>query len=157
MKYFTLIMTVLIFTFPIYSMSNENDLSESDKLKQEMRKFHKKQFEGSRFPTPDSTKIDYSPEILLSLAKKGSASAQYDLGLKLYSGDRIERDELAAIRWWEKSAMQDYSMAQLKLGELYLDGYEVNKNIETAKSWFNKACKNGSEKGCVLYNYLKNR
>ena len=51
-------------------------------------------------------------------AAEGSASAQYELGLRYLSGDGVEQDEAAGRKWLEDSAKQDYTPAKKKLEEM---------------------------------------
>ena len=51
-------------------------------------------------------------------AEKGSAWAQYSLGLRHLTGDGFEKDEAAARKWLEAAAKNDDSRAKKKLEEL---------------------------------------
>ncbi len=51
-------------------------------------------------------------------AEKGSAWAQYSLGLRLLTGDGVEKDEEAGRKWLEAAAKNDESRAKKKLEEL---------------------------------------
>jgi len=51
-------------------------------------------------------------------AEKGSAWAQYALGLRHLTGDGVEKDEAAARKWLEAAAKNDDSRAKKKLEEL---------------------------------------
>jgi len=51
-------------------------------------------------------------------AAEGSASAQYDLGLRHLNGDGVEKDEAAARSWLQKAAAGGNSQAVKKLKEL---------------------------------------
>ena len=51
-------------------------------------------------------------------AEKGSAWAQYALGLRCLTGDGVEKDEAAARKWLEAAAKNDDSRARKKLEEL---------------------------------------
>jgi len=51
-------------------------------------------------------------------AEKGSAWAQYSLGLRHLTGDGVEKDEVAARKWLEAAAKNDDSRAKKKLEEL---------------------------------------
>jgi TPR repeat protein len=51
-------------------------------------------------------------------AQAGSASAQYDLGMRYLNGNGVEKNLDEAKQWFEKSAAQGNSMATKKLEEL---------------------------------------
>jgi TPR repeat protein len=51
-------------------------------------------------------------------AEKGSAWAQYSLGLRHLTGNGVEKDEAAARKWLEAAAKNDDSRAKKRLEEL---------------------------------------
>ena len=51
-------------------------------------------------------------------AEKGSAWAQYSLGLRHLTGDGVEKDEAAARKWLEAAAKNNDSRAKKQLEEL---------------------------------------
>jgi len=51
-------------------------------------------------------------------AEKGSAWAQYSLGVRYLTGDGVEKDEDAARKWLEAAAKNDDTRAKKKLEEL---------------------------------------
>ncbi len=51
-------------------------------------------------------------------AEKGSAWAQYSLGVRHLTGDGVEKDEAAARKWLEAAAKNNDSRAKQKLEEL---------------------------------------
>ena len=51
-------------------------------------------------------------------AEKGSAWAQYALGVRHLTGDGVEKDEVAARKWLEAAAKNDDSRAKKRLEEL---------------------------------------
>jgi len=65
---------------------------------------------------------------------------QFDLGMKANAaGNSAE-----ALQWLEKSALQGYSAAQLRLGQMYETGTGVSKNPVEAVKWYLKSAKQGS-------------
>ena len=50
-------------------------------------------------------------------------------------------DERSAVKWFSKLAEQGNSEAQYHLGLCYLLGYGVDKNVEEAVKWLEKAAK----------------
>jgi TPR repeat protein len=53
-------------------------------------------------------------------AAEGSPSAQYELGLRYFYGDGLEKNEAEGRKWIEESAKNDYTLAKKKLEELDL-------------------------------------
>ena len=73
-------------------------------------------------------------------AQKGSASAQYSLGVLYYNGDGVDKDPTKAIQWLTQAAMNDSTKAMLLLGKIYNYGWEsVSEEVTKAIRWFNAA------------------
>ena len=62
-------------------------------------------------------------------AEKGNAEAQYILGTYLFAGEKVKEDKSAAVKLFEKSAMQGHVKAQRKLGMCLCGGYGIKKNV----------------------------
>jgi TPR repeat protein len=73
-------------------------------------------------------------------AKKGDMYAQNDLGLMNY---RLQKYNLSEY-FYSKSAKQGYSLAQFRLGILYLNKSFANYNIKKAEYWLNEARNNNN-------------
>ncbi|OJW69364.1 MAG: hypothetical protein BGO68_02880 [Candidatus Amoebophilus sp. 36-38] len=56
---------------------------------------------------------------LLKQAKKGDATAQYNLGLKYEQGIDVPRNYQKAIKWYQRAADQEFVAAQSRLGVIY--------------------------------------
>ena len=93
-------------------------------------------------------KEDYktSYNLILPLAKKGFAQAQYNLGVMYGNGNGVEKNYSKAIKWWNLAADQGNDKAQYSLGVMYEDGKGVEKNLKTAKKWFQLASNQGLAK-----------
>ena len=52
-------------------------------------------------------------------ALNGNADAQYTHGLMYYFGRRVKQDYSEALKWYQLSADQGYSLAQYNLGVMY--------------------------------------
>lgn len=50
-------------------------------------------------------------------AAEGSATAQYDLAMRYFKGDGLEKDETAARKWFEQSAKNGNTQAKKKLDQ----------------------------------------
>lgn len=76
-------------------------------------------------------------------AENGSASAQYNLGLRYYEGNGVPKDAVQAARWYALAAAQGYRQAQNNLGTLYNAGEGVPKDRAAAMMWFTRAAEQG--------------
>ena len=79
------------------------------------------------------------------LAEKGSAPAQFNLGLLYYDGRGVPQDFERAVQWFEKSADQGYATAQRNLGELYFIGKGVKRDYQQSYKWFSICAAAGNE------------
>ncbi|ERP98928.1 hypothetical protein Q674_16575 [Acinetobacter sp. COS3] len=61
-----------------------------------------------------------------------NASALFNIGQAYYYGHGVEQDYNKAFIWINKSANQDYSLAQIQLAEMYFSGKGVNKSVAKA-------------------------
>lgn len=124
------------------------------------RAFARKYFETYGAPTQaalDSAVARYGPAMreegipeaflpLACYAQEGDAKAQYDLA-ECYEGLSIIRedcllpwDHSLAMKWYQRSAEQEYAPAQFRLSGLYfLDHNDLEKNAY----WYKKAASNG--------------
>ena len=90
--------------------------------------------EGVRGKKQDLIK---SGKYYLKAAEQGCYLAQNILGIICYNGKRgMPQSYEKAVEWWTKGAEQDECFSQFHLGECYLKGHGVEKNLDTAKYWF---------------------
>lgn len=87
-------------------------------------------------------------------ATKGSADAQFRIGVLYVFGKGVRQDYAKANQWFEKAANQGHADAQVFLGAAYLEGRGVRQNRSTAKEWFGRACDKGDQMGCNEYRKL---
>lgn len=86
---------------------------------------------------------------LTTLAEKGSAKAQTELGDAYHFGFSVKIDDRRAIEWWKKAADQNYPLAEFRLGEEYGDDGSGNGtrlirlNGPAAIQWFERAANHG--------------
>ena len=78
-------------------------------------------------------------------AEKGDAEAQWIVGNFYKYGEYVEKDLVEAVKWFRKSAEQDYQWAQYHLGECYLEGKGVAQDKTEAVKWLRKAAEQGNE------------
>ena len=77
-------------------------------------------------------------------AEKGDAESQCSLGGAYFFGDLgLANDEVLAVKWYRKSAEQNYAMAQINLGICYSSGKGAAKDEVEAVKWYRKAAVQG--------------
>lgn len=95
-----------------------------------------------------------SPAEVFSLAERGDAAAQYQLGRMYQGGHGVTRDYHKAVEWYRRSAEQGYAPAERSLGGMYRGGYGgLPEDDAEAKKWYGKAAAQGdvlAEVGLLL-------
>lgn len=76
-------------------------------------------------------------------AERGSATAQFKLGMMYAFGTGVSKDNQMALEWFRKSATQGDALAQYELGRTFLHGNTVPKDASIAAEWFKKAAVQG--------------
>jgi clan AA aspartic protease (TIGR02281 family) len=95
--------------------------------------------------------------LLLPLAEKGSAEAQFKLG-SIYGTDFWGvYNNAAALFWYRKAADQGYTTAQYNLAMHYAEGWGIPKNYTAALYWYRKAADQGdaSAQSALAFMYFK--
>ncbi|HAK61591.1 MAG TPA: hypothetical protein DCO77_14650 [Nitrospiraceae bacterium] len=82
--------------------------------------------------------------LLLPLAKKGDAFAQYNLGVIYANGLGVTKNDAEAVTWYRKAAEQGDSDAQGNLGLMYENGRGVKQDYKKAMNWYQKSAKQGN-------------
>src|SRR5947209_119884 len=73
-------------------------------------------------------------------AETGDADSEFWLGVYYDAGSSgLQQDSVEAIKWYRKSAEQNYRLAESSLGLCYLTGRGVAKDEVEAVKWFRKA------------------
>lgn len=72
-------------------------------------------------------------------ADRGDADAQFELGLRLITGEGIRKDEEEGVKWVRRAAEQDHLRAQHVVGSLYEEGVGVSQDYKKAFEWYLKA------------------
>ena len=80
-----------------------------------------------------------------TMAEKGNAVAQYNLGFAYWNGEGVKKDQGEAVDWFRKAAWQGYADAQNYLGIAYAHGQGVIINLEKAYIWWSIAKASGNE------------
>lgn len=81
----------------------------------------------------------------LEAAKSQRQEAQYLLGKCYLDGIGTEVDYDGAFQIFTRLAIQDYPLAQLKLGQMYYNGQGNEKDLNLAKKWILKAASRGDK------------
>jgi uncharacterized protein len=86
---------------------------------------------------------DYATALRLwhSLAEKGDADAQFQLGVMYESGQGVPPNDADAIKWYRQAAEQDDAVAQFNLGVMYAKG--GSPNHAEAALWYRLAADYG--------------
>ena len=93
-------------------------------------------------------KGDYrtSAKLILPLAKKGFANAQYNMGVMYEKGKGVEKNLNKAKKWFQFAADQGLPKAQYNLGLMYGKGKGVEKDYNKAIKWMTLAADQGNGK-----------
>jgi TPR repeat protein len=78
-------------------------------------------------------------------AKKGQASAQYNLGRMYELEIKVPVDKAKALAWYKKSADQGYADAQYRLAISMLYGNSAERNERSGRKWLSLAANNGHQ------------
>jgi TPR repeat protein len=81
-------------------------------------------------------------------AKQGSSVSQYIIATQYqYGFGEVEEDDVEAVKWMRKAALQGEVIAEYNLGLMLANGEGVPKNYLKAMEWLNKAARQGYVKG----------
>ena len=86
-----------------------------------------------------TTAIAPAQETTESLAHRGSAEAQFSLGLQYASGEGPAQDYAQAEQWYLKAAGQNHALAHLNLGVMYASGQGQPSDPAKSLLWIQKA------------------
>ena len=80
-----------------------------------------------------------------------------DILLDIISESGVPKDDAEAVKWFRKSAEQDYAMAQYNLGVMYSVRNGVPEDDVEAMKWVRKAAEQGDASaqkglGIIYYN-----
>ena len=93
-------------------------------------------------------------KLILPLAKKGVAQAQYNLGVMYEKGKGVKKNLKKAKTWFQFAAEQGAVKAQYKLGLMYGKGKGVAKDYSKAIKWWNLAADQGNGKAQVNLGWM---
>ena len=86
-----------------------------------------------------TNKVINQLEQLKADAEHGDAKAQCELGGCYMTGRGVAKNKEEAVKWFRKSAAQNYAKAQMALAGCYQYGIGVAKDKEEAVEWYRKA------------------
>jgi TPR repeat protein len=84
-------------------------------------------------------------QLMYPLAEQGDATAQDCIGAMYCDGLGVEKDEVEAAKWYEKSANQGNAQAMNALGAMYVNGVGVEQDRQKGLSYITKAAQSGLE------------
>jgi TPR repeat protein len=80
---------------------------------------------------------------LRTLARRGDAQAEYQLGRAYATGRGVALDAATAAAWYAKAAAQGNAAAQAELGWAYYIGAGVPRSVASAQHWLALAAAHG--------------
>ena len=86
-----------------------------------------------------------------SAAGKGDANGLYNLGMCLWRGLGVARDEQAAFNCFRSAAEKGHPEAINNIGAFFRDGTVVEKDLDLATKWFAKSASYGNAFGQFNY------
>jgi len=87
-------------------------------------------------------------------ANQGDADAQCDLGIMYLQGRGVDKNETAAVTYFQKAAEQGHADAQFNLAVSYENGEGVDKDVPKAIALFCKAAEQGNSDAQVQLDFL---
>lgn len=92
------------------------------------------------FPCSPQVHAQQSPRVdekeLRGWADRGDADAQFEIGLRLITGEGVAKSVEEGVKFIEKAAKQKHLRAQHVMGTLYEDGVGVKKDLAKAAEWY---------------------
>lgn len=76
-------------------------------------------------------------------ADRGDADAQFELGIRLLTGEGLEKKPEEGAKFIQAAAAQNHLRAQHVLGTLYEEGIGVKQDFKKAAEWYRKAANYG--------------
>lgn len=76
-------------------------------------------------------------------ADRGDPDSQFELGIRLVTGEGLKKSEKEGVEWVRKAAEQNHLRAQHAMGTFHEEGIGVEKNIAKAIEWYTRSANNG--------------
>lgn len=87
---------------------------------------------------------DFALPDLEALARKADAEAEYELGIRYFTGNGVEKDQARAFTHWLQGAKAGHLESENETGVCFAKGEGVEKNMSQAVAWYSKAAAEGS-------------
>lgn len=137
----------------IISYSNKNNnafIAKSQKIVSYLYSNLSKFEQDFNMKAKSKEKLESPKEIFglyLNDAENGNSKAQFNVGTCYEMGYGVRKNYQKAIEWYTLAAKQNYSEAELKLGEIYSIGgkYKVKRNEIKAFEYFKLAESHGNQ------------
>ena len=102
---------------------------------------------------------DYATALRLfqQSADKGSAVAQFNIGIMYANGQGVTQNYAEAVKWYGLAANQGFADAQYNLGLLYANGQGVRQNFVLAYKWFSLSAAQGSAEAAKVRDFITAR
>jgi TPR repeat protein len=82
-------------------------------------------------------------KIYATLANRGDAEAQYQVGAFYRAGRGVSKDHTQAFRWYSKAAGSGHVNAQYNLGTMFEHGWGTGADPQQAHHWYQRAADAG--------------
>lgn len=82
-------------------------------------------------------------------AERGAAESQAILGVLYTKGIGVAKNNIEALKWYNKAADQGNTSAQLIVGVRYAEGIGVVQDYEEALRWYHEAAKQNNSKAQI--------
>lgn len=96
-------------------------------------------FAGQKDAPSKTKSLSKEAQGWLEQAKKGDATAQYNLGVRYDIGQGVPQDHVEAAKWYRKAAEQGDAYSQYTLGVMYHEGVGVPQDYVEAAKWLRKS------------------
>jgi TPR repeat protein len=98
-------------------------------------------FSFSALPAQQPQRVDEKE--LRNWADRGDADAQFELGLRMITGEGVKKNIESGMKFVEQAARQKHLRAQHVLATLYEDGVGVKKDYAKAAEWYRSSAELG--------------
>ena len=88
--------------------------------------------------------LNVNPDAFRLKAEQGDSVAQYSYAITFLNLLNGKYDVHSALKWLILSGNKGYIPAQLKIGQMYYSGKEIDRNYTEAIKWFKKAADKGN-------------
>lgn len=80
---------------------------------------------------------------MLEWADRGDADAQFELGLRMITGEGVKKNEEEGVKWVRRAAEQDHLRAMHVMGSLFEEGVGVSQDLAKSVEWYEKSAEMG--------------